>query len=92
MKGLSEAASLMLGQFYDGKWDEVGGNAVNLGVDEDAVGLPYATSQFEVITEADYNALVDGMKTGGSLEVKGDYDAFLAGSETFENVSVNFVK
>ena len=92
VKGLSEAASLMLGRFYDGKWDEVGGQAVNLGVDEDAVGLPFATSQFEVITEADYNALVDGMKTGGSLEVKGDYDAFLAGSETYENVAVNFVK
>lgn len=92
VKGLSEAASLMLGRFYDGKWDEVGGQAVNLGVDEDAVGLPFATSQFEVITEADYNALVDGMKTGGSLEVKGDYDAFLAGNETYENVAVNFVK
>ena len=92
VKGLSEAASLMLGRFYDGKWDEVGGQAVNLGVDDDAVGLPFASSQFEVITEDIYNTLVDGMKTGGSLEVKGDYDAFLAGSETYENVAVNFVK
>ena len=92
VKGLAEAASLMLGRFYDGKWDEVGGQAVNLGVDDDAVGLPFASSQFEVITEDIYNTLVDGMKTGGSLEVKGDYDAFLAGSETYENVAVNFVK
>ena len=66
-------------RFYDGKWDEVGGQAVNLGVDDDAVGLPFASSQFEVITEDIYNTLVDGMKTGGSLEVKGEYDTFLAG-------------
>ena len=92
MKGLSEAASLMLGNFYDGKWDSIGGASANLGVDEDAVGLPFATSNFNVLTEADYTALVDGMKTGGGLEVKGDYDNFLAGGETFANVTVNFIK
>ena len=92
MKGLAEAASLMLGRFYDGQWDTIGGQAVNLGVDDNAVGLPFASSQFEVLTEDAYNTLVDGMKTGGSLEVKGDYDAFLAGDETFANVTVNFVK
>ena len=92
MKGLAEAASLMLGRFYDGQWDTIGGQSVNLGVDDNAVGLPFASSQFEVLTEDAYNTLVDGMKTGGSLEVKGDYDAFLAGSETFANVSINFVK
>ena len=92
MKGLAEAASLMLGRFYDGQWDTIGGQSVNLGVDDNAVGLPFASSQFEVLTEDAYNTLVDGMKTGGSLEVKGDYDAFLAGDETFANVTVNFVK
>ena len=92
MKGLAEAASLMLGQFFDNKWDEVGGQAVNLGVDENAVGLPFATSKFEVLTEDAYNALVEGMKSGGSLQVKGEYDTFLAGGETFANVTVNFVK
>ena len=92
MKGLAEAVQLMLGEFYDGKWDSIGGGSSNLGVDEDAVGLPFETSKFDVLTEADYNALVDGMKTGGSLEVKSDYDAFLSGSETFDNVTVNFIK
>lgn len=92
MKGLSEAASLMLGNFFDGKWDSVGGQAVNLGVDDNAVGLPFETSKFEQFKEEDYNKLVDGMKTGGSVEVKGDYDNFLAGGETFANVTVNFVK
>ena len=92
MKGIGAAAQQAIGKSYDGKWDEVGGQAVNLGVDDDAVGLPFASSQFEVITEDIYNTLVDGMKTGGSLEVKGEYDTFLAGGETFANVTVNFVK
>lgn len=92
MKGLAEAASLMLGDFYDGKWDSIGGTAMNLGVDDNAVGLPFATSKFEVLKEADYNKLVDDMKTGGSLSVKADYDNFLAGGESFDNVNVVFVK
>ncbi len=92
VKGLSEATSLMLGNYFDGKWDTIGGQAVNLGVDDNAVGLPFETSKFDQFKEADYNKLVDGMKTGGSVEVKGDYDSFLAGGETFSNVTVNFVK
>ena len=92
VKGLSEAASLMLGRFYDGKWDEVGGQAVNLGVDEDAVGLPMETSRFEKMTQDKYDELVNGMKSGGSLSVNGNYDTFLAGGETFPNVTVNFVQ
>ena len=92
VKGLSEAASLMLGRFYNGKWDEVGGQAVNLGVDEDAVGLPMETSRFEKMTQDKYDELVNGMKSGGSLSVNGNYDTFLAGGETFPNVTVNFVQ
>lgn len=36
--------------------------------------------------------LVNSMKSGGTLEVKNDFSAFLAGGETFENVAVSFVK
>ena len=86
VKGLSEAASLMLGRFYNGKWDEVGGQ------DEDAVGLPMETSRFEKMTQDKYDELVNGMKSGGSLSVNGNYDTFLAGGETFPNVTVNFVQ
>ncbi len=92
VKGLAEAASLMLGNYFDGKWDSIGGQAVNLGVDDNAVGLPFATSKFEQFKEEDYNKMVEGMKTGGSIQVNGDYEAFLAGGETFANVTVNFVK
>lgn len=92
MKGLSEASQKLLGIFYDGKWDTVGNTLVNLGVDDDAVGLPFATSKFSKFTEDQYNKLVDSMKTGGSLTVDANYDDFLAGSKTFENVTVNFIK
>lgn len=92
MKGLSEASQKLLGIFYDGKWNTVGNTLVNLGVDDDAVGLPFATSKFSKFTEDQYNKLVDSMKTGGSLTVDANYDDFLAGTKTFENVTVNFIK
>ncbi len=69
-----------------------GGLSSNLGVDDNAVGLPFATSKFEKFTEGDYVKLVNSMKSGGTLEVKNDFSAFLAGGETFENVAVSFVK
>lgn len=92
MKGLSEASQKLLGVFFDGKWDTVGNTLVNLGVDDEAVGLPFATSKFSKFTEDQYNKLVDSMKTGGSLTVDANYDDFLAGTKTFENVTVNFIK
>lgn len=92
MKGLSEASQKMLGIYYDNKWDTVGNTCVNLGVDDNAVGLPFATSKFSKFTEDQYNKLVDSMKTGGSLTVDANYDDFLAGNKTFENVTVNFIK
>ena len=92
MKGLSSGVQKILTSFYAGKWVLVGGLSSNLGVDDNAVGLPFATSKFEKFTESDYVKLVNSMKSGGTLEVKNDFSAFLAGGETFENVAVSFVK
>lgn len=92
MKGLGSGVQKMLTSFYAGKWVLVGGRSSNLGVDDNAVGLPFATSKFEKFTEADYVKLVKSMKSGGTLTVKNDFSAFLAGGETFENVAVSFVK
>lgn len=92
MKGLSSGVQKILTSFYAGKWVLVGGLSSNLGVDDNAVGLPFATSKFEKFTEGDYVKLVNSMKSGGTLEVKNDFSAFLAGGETFENVAVSFVK
>lgn len=92
MKGLSAAAQKVLTSFYAGKWVLVGGLMSNLGVDDNAVGLPFATSKFEKLTGSEYAKLVNSMKSGGTLTVKNDFSAFLAGEETFENVAVSFVK
>ena len=92
MKGLSAAAQKVLTSFYAGKWVLVGGLMSNLGVDDNAVGLPFATSKFEKLTGSEYAELVNSMKSGGTLTVKNDFSAFLAGEETFENVAVSFVK
>lgn len=92
MKGLSAAAQKVLTSFYAGKWVLVGGLISNLGVDDNAVGLPFATSKFEKLTGSEYAKLVNSMKSGGTLTVKNDFSAFLAGEETFENVAVSFVK
>ena len=64
-KGLSASVQKVLGEFYDGKWDELlGGQASNLGAADDATGLPFATSKFNTFTEADYNAIFEKIKTG----------------------------
>lgn len=65
MKGLSASVQKVLGEFYDGKWDEIlGGQASNLGAADDATGLPFATSKFTTFTEDDYNAIYEKVKTG----------------------------
>jgi basic membrane protein A len=92
MKGLSEASKKMLGVYFDGKWSTVGNTCANLGVDDNAVGLPFSTSKFSKFTEKQYNDLVNSMKTGGSLKVDSKYDDFNAGKASFENVTVNFIK
>ncbi len=92
MKGLSSGVQKTLTSFYDGKWVFVGGLLSNLGVDDNAVGLSFSTSKFEKFTESEYVKLVNSMKSGGTLEVKNDFTAFLAGDETFENVTVSFIK
>lgn len=91
MKGLAAATQKILGAYFDGKWDTVGGVSSNLGVDDDAVGLPFETSRFNKFTKDEYQKIFDSMKTGGSLTVKDDYTDFLANKVEFENVTVNFI-
>lgn len=62
MKGLSEAVSQTLDQYYNDKFP--GGESLVLGADKDGVKLPMDTSKFEKFTQADYDKvykeLVDG--------------------------------
>ncbi len=65
VKGLKESVQIVLGQFFEGKWDaELGAKAQNLGAAENATGLPIATSRFTTFTANDYNALFAKIKSG----------------------------
>ncbi len=90
LKGLGASVQLALSSYYDGNWDAVKGGT-QLGIKEDAAGLPMAASRFETFSEADYEALVNAMKSD-ELVVSADFDKFLAGEETFSNVTVTFIK
>ena len=64
LKGLSAATEWAIGKYYDGEWDEIGGQNISLGAAEDAVGLPTATWSLEGITVAEYEALLEAIKSG----------------------------
>ena len=90
LKGLEASVQLALSSYYEGNWDNVKGGT-QLGIKEDAAGLPMAASKFESFTESDYNQLAEDMKSD-KLVVNADFEKFLAGEETFSNVTVNFIK
>lgn len=58
MKGLGASVQYALGKYYDGKWSEIGGTSVSLGIDVDGVGLPDDFTRFENFTKAKYEAIV----------------------------------
>ena len=67
VKGLKESVSLVLGQFYDNKWDaELAGKTQNLGASDNATGLPTAEGswRFETFTVNQYNAVLADIKSG----------------------------
>ena len=72
VKGLSVSVQKILGEFYDGKWDELlADKASNLGATDDATGLPIDNSRFKSFTKAQYDALFNSVKTG-KVEIKSD--------------------
>ena len=62
-----------------------------LGIEENATGLPMETSRFEKFTQEDYDALTKGI-IDGTYKVSYDFEGFLGGTETFSNVTVEFVE
>ena len=70
VKGLAASVEKVLGQFYDGKWDEaLKDTAQNLGAADDATGLPTDTWRLEKFTIDDYNALFAKIKSGEIVPV-----------------------
>ena len=74
MKGLSDAVQWAVGHVYDGTWDEIGGTATSLGVNDNAVALPTSDDawRFETFTVEKYEALYQQM-VDGTLVVDDDY-------------------
>lgn len=65
MKGLSASVQKVLGEAYDGKWDEsLAAQASNLGAADNATGLPMETSQFTNFTADDYAAIFGKIQSG----------------------------
>lgn len=72
VKGLSTSVEIILGKFYDGKWDaELADTAVNLGATDNATGLPDDFSRFKSFNKEQYDVLFAKV-VDGSLEIKAD--------------------
>ena len=68
-KGLAKSVQVVLGQYYDGKWDtELAGKSQSLGIESDAIGLPTATTswRFQNWTVEEYNTLYTAVKADPS--------------------------
>ncbi len=89
VKGLHEGTMIALDTFYQGDWDTIADTAVNLGVKDDAVGLPVATWSFTNFTVEEYETLYDEV-VAGTVVVDNDYDDFE--TATYENVTVDFIQ
>ena len=64
LKGLVSATEWAIAKNYNGEWDTVGDVATSLGANNDAVGLPTETWQFETYTVEEYEAQLAAIKDG----------------------------
>ncbi len=91
MKGLREGTIYALEKFYSNKWAEIADKSANLGVNDEAVGLPTdeASWRFTKFSVEEYEALFAKLKDG-SIKV----DATVEGAEekTYSNVTLDWVK
>ena len=74
MKGLADAVQWAVGHVYDGTFDQIGGTATSLGVENNSVALPTADAswRFETFTVEEYEDLYQQM-LDGTLVVDNDY-------------------
>jgi len=93
MKGLCEGTAWAITKFYEGTFEEIGGIATSLGVENDAVGLPTAEEswRFETYTVEQYQEALAAMKAG-ELVVDGETitEAAIADIE-FSNLKIDYI-
>lgn len=83
MKGLASAVQSTLADYYEGNFP--GGQALNLGANEDGVMLPMDTSKFDTFTKDDYDAIYDQLVKGNIVLQKEEV-------ESAEDLDLNCVK
>lgn len=91
MKDLAGSVGQLLGKFYDGEWDSVGGTLTTLGVNENAVGIPTDTWSLENWSVDDYNALLEQVKAG-EIVIDNKYTEKEANPAGMDWAHIKFVK
>ena len=91
MKGLREGTIFALEKFYGGKWAEISDKSANLGVNDNAVGLPTeeASWGFSSFSVEEYNELFAKLQKG---EIVVDANVEGAESKAYSNVTLDWVK
>lgn len=95
VKGLSVSVEKVLGQIYNDEWnDTLGGKCQILGASDNATGISYSTSRFNNFTEAQYQELLNAIKSG-AIEIKSEVadDINVVGwwNEKFSNSNVDVI-
>ena len=87
LKGITEAAKQGIEHYYNGTWEEWGGQSIVLGAANDAVGLPVDTWQLTKWTVEEYQDMLQQMKDG-TLVVDNQYPT-LDDGQTDDTASLN---
>ena len=90
VKGLQSSVKWALDEFYNGKWDSIGGTGSQLGAADDATGLPTAKDSWRMtkFTVEQYNALFAKVKSGETKINISEYDEALAWVEKLSKEGV----
>ena len=90
VKGLSASVQKVLGEWKDGKWDEILADKLsNLGAADDATGLPTADAswRFATFTKAEYNVLFEQVKNK-TITVRNDTEANMNSQLVWTQISL----
>ena len=90
MKGLQNVTEVLLGEYFDGNWDKVGGQVKNYSLQEgEYVGLPTAEAswRFNSFSAEDYAAIHDAVQSGTAV-VSNDTE----NAPAVTNATVNYIQ
>ena len=90
LKGVDAASYQILGTYFDGKWDEVGGTSQIYGTAEGAIALPTAESswRFSTFTVEEYNKMVEDV-VSGALVIDDNYENM---KTEYDNLKITIIE